>query len=95
MTFDPAWSPPDTRVYVFNSATWALITYATVAEAIEQTPGINIVEKDTFFFAADGSPLEAHFLKPAHFHSDGKTYTDGVYSLPAGTGRTLQDWLFG
>lgn len=65
-----------------------------MAEAIEQTRGINVVEKDTFFFAADGSPLEARFSKPAHFDSDGKTYTNGVYSLLPGTGRTLQDWLF-
>ena len=65
-----------------------------MAEAIEQTPGINVVEQDTFFFASDGSPLEARFSKPAHFHSDGQSYTNGVYSLEPGTGRTLQDWLF-
>jgi len=79
---------------VFNAATWSLVTYATMAEAIEQTPGINIVEKDTFFFASDGSPLAPVFSEPAYFHSDGKAYANGVYSLSRGTGRTLQDWLF-
>ncbi len=92
--WDPAWNPPDTRVYVFNSVMWSVTTYATMAEAIEQTPGIEIAEKDTFFFAADGSSLQPHFSKPAHFHSDGKSYTNGVYSLSPGTGRTLQSWLF-
>lgn len=95
MSWDPAWSPPATRVYVFNTVMWSVTTYATMAEAIEQTPGINIVEKDTFFFASDGSPLQPHFSKPAYLHSDGKAYTNGVYSLAAGAGRTLQDWLFG
>lgn len=95
MTYDPAWSPPDTRIYVFNSVTWALVTYETVAEAIEQTPGMSIAEKDTFFFAADGSPLEARFSEPAYWHTDGKSFTNGVYSLSPGVGRTLQDWLFG
>jgi hypothetical protein len=73
---------------------WSVTTYATMAEAIEQTPGISVVEKDTLFFASDGSPLEPHFSKPAHFHSDGTAYTNGVYSLSPGTGRTLHDWLF-
>lgn len=95
MSHDPVWDPPSTRVYVFNAAVWSLVTYETAAEAVEQTPGMDIAEKDTFFFASDGSPLEPHFSKPAHFHSDGKTYTNGVYSLAPGTGRTLQDWLFG
>ena len=75
-------------------STWQAVR-ATMAEAIEQTPGINIVEKDTFFFASDGSPLEAHFSEPAYFHSEGTAYTNGVYSLAPGAGRTLQDWLFG
>jgi len=95
MTYDPVWDPPSTRVYVFNATVWSLVTYGTAAEAIEQTPGINIVEKDTFFFAADGTPLEAHFSKPAYFRSNGTAYTNGVYSLAPGTGRTLQNWLFG
>lgn len=43
MTWDPAWHPPSTRGYVFNSSNWSLVTYATMAEAIAQTPGIEIV----------------------------------------------------
>lgn len=94
MTWDPTWHPPSTRVYVFKSSDWSLVTYATMDEAIAQTPGIEIVEKDTFFFASDGAPLAPHFSSPAYFHSDGNAYTNGVYSLAPGTGRSLQDWLF-
>ena len=87
------WSPPDTRVFVFDATTWALATYATSGEAIAQTPGMDVAEGDTLFFAADGSPLLPHFSEPARFTSD-TTYVNGVYSLSPGAGRTLQYILF-
>lgn len=88
-------SLPSTRVFVFDLVSWSLVTYATMAEAVEQTPGMDVAEGDTLFFAADGSPLAPHVSTPARHFPARNTYTNGVYSLAPGSGRTLQDVLFG
>ncbi len=86
---------PKSRVFILDTVTWSLTTYATIEEAIEQTPGMDVAEGGVPFFAADGSPLAPEFSEPARMYHDTNTYTNGVYSLALGTGRTLQDVLFG
>ena len=57
--------------------------------------GLEIVETlhgygDLWFFAADGSPLEASFSQEPHFNQD-NTFFPGVYSLASGIGTSLLD----
>jgi hypothetical protein len=72
---------PTPRLEVFFSAGIA----ATYRE------GLDIVEGDLWFFAFDGSPLEACFSKEPYVDTDRKKYFPGVYSLRPGTGDKLQD----
>jgi hypothetical protein len=88
-------SLPKTRVFVFDTTMQSVQTYATLEEAIGQTPGLDVAEGGVLFFAANGSPLVPVFSEPARMNHDTNTYTNGVYSLTPGSGRTLQDVLFG
>lgn len=54
--------------------------------------GLDIVEGDLRFFAADGSPLEANFSVEPRFNSN-NTFFPGIYTLKSGTGINLQTAL--
>ncbi|HEY0105989.1 MAG TPA: hypothetical protein VGB91_07890 [Rhizomicrobium sp.] len=64
---------------------------ATVAAASNE--GINIVEDDLWFFAADGSPLEALFSERPYVDAERLKYFAGKYSLRVGQGKTLQEMI--
>ena len=75
-----------------------LDVYRSAADAAANREGMEIVETlngddDLWLFAADGSPLEAHFSQEPHFNwdRDRPTYFAGVYSLHPGTGGNLLD----
>jgi hypothetical protein len=61
--------------------------------AAEQRYGLEVVEGDLRFYAADGSPLEANFIKEPSFATDMRTFFPGVYTLRPGTGNYLQTVL--
>ena len=68
--------------------------YRSAADAAADNEGLSIVETlhgydDLWFFAADGSPLEAHFSQEPYINFERNTYFRGVYSLHPGTGATL------
>jgi hypothetical protein len=73
-----------------------LSVYRSAADAASDNEGLSIVETlqgndDLWFFAADGSPLEAQFSQQAYINFERNTYFRGVYSLHLGTGPTLFD----
>ncbi|MFZ0913392.1 MAG: hypothetical protein WBQ76_15785 [Candidatus Korobacteraceae bacterium] len=68
--------------------------YRCAADAAAHRDGIDIWETlagfgDLWFFAADGSPLEARFSREPYFNADKPTYFPGVYTLEPGTGEDL------
>ena len=70
-----------------------LAAFANEAVAAASNEGINVVEGDLWFFAADGSPLEAVFSEPPYVDAERLTYFAGTYSLRAGRGMTLRRML--
>ncbi|HMN74207.1 MAG TPA: hypothetical protein PKA55_20280 [Rhodoblastus sp.] len=71
-----------------------LIVFACKAKAIQFVEELDIAEGDWSFFAADGSPLEAHFSTVPKINHDQNTYENGVYDLrPAMSGANLLDIL--
>jgi hypothetical protein len=76
-----------------------LDVYRSAADAAANREGMEIVETlagydGLWFFAADGSPLEAHFSQRPYFDKDKPTYFPGVYSLHSGTGENLLDAIW-
>ena len=65
--------------------------FASADIAAAKKEGLNILEKNLWFFAFDGSPLKACFSKEPYFHADRKKYFPGIYSLQPGHGEKLQD----
>lgn len=72
-------------------ATPVLEVFFSASIAAAKKEGLNIVEGDLWFFAFDGSPLEAFFSKDPYVDTDKNTYFPGVYSLQPGRGEKLQD----
>lgn len=70
-----------------------LSVYRSTIEAAAAVEGLNIVEGDIWFFAADGAPLEAEFSAMPYINSEKNTYFAGVYKLVPGQGETLQHVL--
>ena len=73
-----------------------LSIYSTAADAAADNEGLSIVETlngydDLWFFAQDGSPLEAHFSQQPYINFEKNEYFRGVYSLHPGSGTTLFD----
>jgi hypothetical protein len=70
-----------------------LEAFSNAALAASSHEGINIVEGDLWFFAADGSPLEAVFSEQPYFDSKRSEYFAGIYCLRAGRGKTLREMV--
>jgi hypothetical protein len=66
----------------------SVFSSAQMAAAFEE--GLEIVEGDIVFFAADGSPLKANFSEKPYVDAKNKKYFAGAYSLEAGKGDNLQ-----
>ena len=68
--------------------------FPSAETAIHRYFGLEIVEGDLKFFAADGSPLAANFSKEPSFPDSGtRTFFPGIYTLQPGTGEDLQTAL--
>jgi len=70
--------------------------YGSAADAAADNEGLSIVETlagydDLWFFAVDGSPLEAQFSQQPYINFEKNTYFRGVYSLHPGSGTNLVD----
>jgi hypothetical protein len=72
-------------------ATPRLEVFSSASIAAAKKEGINIVERNLWFFAFDGSPLKACFSKKPYVDTDRNRYFTGVYSLQPGSGEKLQD----
>jgi hypothetical protein len=70
-----------------------LDAFSTAVLAASSNEGINIVEGDLWFFAADGSPLEAVFSERPYVDAERLKYFTGKYSLQAGHGKTLREMI--
>ena len=66
----------------------------SIDAAIARCPGLEIAEGDWLFFDGDGQPLEADFLEKPLINPEKGSYSDGVYTLRPGGGKTFQQWLF-
>jgi len=69
----------------------ALEAFADAALAAASNEGLGIMEGDLWFFAADGSPLEAVFSEQPYVDTERLKYFAGRYSLQPGTGKTLRE----
>ncbi len=70
--------------------------YRSAANAAADNEGLSIVETlagddDLWFFAVDGSPLEAQFSQQPYINFEKNEYFRGVYSLHLGSGTNLFD----
>lgn len=72
-------------------ATPKLEVFSNATIATTSNEGINIVEGDLWFFAADGSPLEALFSEEPYVDNKKQKYFAGKYFLRAGRGKSLQE----
>ena len=70
-----------------------LETFSDAALAASSKEGINIVEGDLWFFAADGSALEAVFSEQPYVDPERLRYFAGKYSLQTGHGKTLREMI--
>ena len=71
-----------------------VLVFGSKEQAVAAIEGLAVAEGDWRFFSSDGSPLEARFSVPAEIYFDRGTYTNGTYSLEAGSaGPTLQSIL--
>ncbi len=78
-----------------NITLWTpiLSLYASAALAAESEEGLNFVEGDIKFFAADGSSLVPNFSQEPYIDFKKNTYFAGVYTLIPGTGENLIEVL--
>src|SRR5262249_9622009 len=65
-------------------ATPTLYAFSNAAVAAASNEGLTIVEGDLWFFASEGSPLEALFSEQPYVYPDRPSYFPGRYSLQAG-----------
>lgn len=72
-------------------ATPRLEVFFSGSIAAAKREGLDVVEGDLWFFAFDGSPLEARFSKEPYVDAERNRYFPGVYSLQPGCGEKLQD----
>ncbi|HEX4303365.1 MAG TPA: hypothetical protein VHZ78_11265 [Rhizomicrobium sp.] len=86
-------NPESDNSEVLATPNLKVFSNATVAAASNE--GINIVEGDLWFFAADGSPLKALFSKEPYVDTERLKYFVGKYSLQVGQGRKLQEVISG
>jgi|GEM_PF-1955978 len=82
------------RVIAVNTSLNFIEVFDTLEEAVKRCPGIEIAEGDWLFFASDGSRLTAVFSKDPYIDENRNVYGNGVYRLVAGSGASLQEWLF-
>lgn len=72
-------------------ATPQLEVFYSAGSAVAEKEGIDIVEGDQWFFACDGSPLEACFSEKPHVDTERNKYFPGIYLLQPGPGKKLRD----
>jgi hypothetical protein len=84
-------SPESASTEVRANPDLEVFSNTTLAAASKE--GINIVEGDLWFFAADGSPLEAVFSEQPYVDNERLKYFAGKYSLHAGRGKTLRQMI--
>ncbi|MEZ0260634.1 MAG: hypothetical protein ACAH80_06460 [Alphaproteobacteria bacterium] len=66
-----------------------LSLYPSAELAAESEEGLNFVEGDIKFFAADGSSLVPAFSQEPYINSEKNTYFAGVYTLVPAAGKNL------
>jgi hypothetical protein len=87
------WDAPPESGTTEVITTPTLNAFANAALAASSNEGLNIVEGDLWFFAADGSPLEAAFSEQPYVNVERLKYFAGKYSLQAGRGETLREMI--
>lgn len=63
--------------------------YCSAADATADREGLDIVEGDLWFYAADGSLMQAQFSEEPYVSADKPTYFPGIYGLHPGSGEPL------
>jgi hypothetical protein len=81
------------RIFAYNTSSRSFRVFESEAEVIASCPGIEIAEGDWLFFSESGACLEAHFSVPASINAERNTYAAGVYTLRAGKGPALSQFL--
>ena len=71
-----------------------LEVFSNAVLAAASNEGINIAEGDLWFFAADGSPLEAVFSERPYVDTERLKYLAGKYALQAGCGKPLRESIW-
>jgi hypothetical protein len=87
------WDAPPESGTTEVITTPTLNAFANASLAVSSNEGLNIVEGDLWFFAADGSPLEATFSEQPYVDVERLRYFAGKYSLQAGRGKTLREMI--
>lgn len=85
------WDAPPESGSTQVIATPTLNAFANTSLAASSNQGLTIVEGDLWFFAADGSSLEAAFAEQPYVDVERLRYFAGKYSLQAGREKTLRE----